>query len=108
MQTYLTNLAELFKLAAAYQDQFMTAHAARLLELSLQPKAALAYWQQYCAYFRTVAEPRLLQEIEEYLIDKTRLFSGFRFNAETLSSSRVNQPAYAQLPTCRFFSVRQS
>jgi hypothetical protein len=72
MQTYLTNLAELFKLAAAYQDQFMTAHAASLLDLSLQPKAALEYWQQYGAYFRTVADTLLLQEIEEYLTDKAR------------------------------------
>jgi len=72
MQTYLTNLAAIFKLAADYQDQLMTAHAATLLVLSTQPKAALEYWQQYGAYFRTVAEPRLLQEIEEYLIEKTR------------------------------------
>ena len=72
MQTYLTNLAELFKLAAMYGDMAMTWHLAKLLELSTQPKEALAYWQQYGAYFRTVAEPRLLQEIEEYLTDKAR------------------------------------
>ena len=72
MQTYLTNLAELFKLAAMYGDNSMTGHAARLLELSLQPKAALAYWQQYGAYFRTVADTLLLQEIEEYLTDNAR------------------------------------
>lgn len=67
MQTYLNNLAELFKLAAMYRDKAMTGHLARLLELSLQPKAALEYWQQYGKYFRTVADALLLQEIEEYL-----------------------------------------
>jgi len=50
----------------------MTGHAARLLELSLQLKEALAYWQRYGAYFRTVADTLLLQEIEEYLTDKAR------------------------------------
>ena len=72
MQTYLTNMAELFKLSAMYRDSAMTGHAASLLELSLQPKAALEYWQQYGAYFRTVADTLLLQEIEEYLTDKAR------------------------------------
>jgi len=72
MQTYLTNLAELFKLAAMYSDKAMTGHLAKLLELSMQPKEALAYWQKYVAYFRTVADTLLLQEIEDYLTDKAR------------------------------------
>jgi hypothetical protein len=67
MQTYLNALAELIKLAAMYNDKAMTGHVARLLELSLQPKAALEYWQQYGNYFSTVADTMLLQDIEDYL-----------------------------------------
>ena len=72
MQIYLTNLAELFKLAAMYSDKSITCHAASLLSLSMQPKAALDYWRKCHGYFSTVADTLLLQEIEEYLTDKAR------------------------------------
>jgi len=66
-QPYLNALAELIKLAAMYSDKAMTGHVANMLELSCYPKSALAYWQQYGQYFRTVADAILLQDIEDYL-----------------------------------------
>ena len=72
MQTYLTNLAELFKLAAMYGDKAMIGRLADMLELSSEPKLALDYWKCHGKYFRTVADTLLLQEIEDYLTDKAR------------------------------------
>lgn len=72
MQTYLTNLAQLAGLAKEYSDARMTAHIEILLALSTRPKEAWEYWQCFVKYFSTVAEPELLQEIEDYLKDKAR------------------------------------
>ena len=72
MQTYLLNLAELFKLSSMYRDPHMVCHLCRLLELSLQPTAALAHFQHYKKYFATIADTIVLQEIEDYLIEQSR------------------------------------
>jgi hypothetical protein len=72
MQTYLSTMAELFKLAAMYNDRSLTGILATLLEMSMQPKAAWRYWCQHSHKFMAVADTILLQDIDDYLKEKAR------------------------------------
>lgn len=72
MQSYLTSLAELFKLAAMYGDKQLSGMLAKLLELSLHPVAQLAHWEAIQGYADGVADSIVLQDITEYLQERVK------------------------------------
>ena len=72
MKAYLETLAELFKLAAMYQDKFATAYLAELLERSTDPAAALEYWQGCKRYISCISDNLLLQQVEDYLTERVK------------------------------------
>lgn len=67
MNQYLTALAELFKLATMYGDKQATANLAKLLELSMQPVAALENWNSVKGDMYEIADYLVAQDVSEYL-----------------------------------------
>lgn len=67
MNQYLQSLAELFKLATIYSDNRATASLAKLLELSMQPVAALEHWNGVKGGMYGIADSLVVQDVSEYL-----------------------------------------
>lgn len=72
MKTYLTAIAELFKLATMYSDRKATANLAKLLDLSMEPVAALAHWNACKGDMYGIADSLVVQDVSEYLEESTR------------------------------------
>lgn len=72
MKTYLTALAELFKLATMYSDRKATANLAKLLELSVEPVAALEHWNRCKGDMFCIADSLVVQDVSEYLEGRVR------------------------------------
>lgn len=67
MKQYLQSIAELFKLATIYSDRKATANLAKLLELSMEPVAALAHWNNCKGDMYQLADSLVVQDVSEYL-----------------------------------------
>lgn len=67
MKNYLTAIAELFKLATMYRDRKATANLAKLLELSMEPVAALAHWDSCKGDMYQLADSLVVQDVSEFL-----------------------------------------
>lgn len=67
MKSYLTALAELFKLATIYSDKRATANLAKLLELSMDPVAALEHWNSCKGDMYGIADSLVVQDVSEFL-----------------------------------------
>ena len=71
MQSYLTAIAECFKVCGIHGcDRLMHAHLCRLLELSSQPVAALDYFRRNKQGMTCGVDTMFVQDIEDYLKNK--------------------------------------
>ena len=67
MKAYLAALSELFKLATMYSDKRAAANLAKLLELTMQPVAALAHWNNIKGDMFSIADSLVVQDVSDYL-----------------------------------------
>lgn len=72
MKAYLAALAELFKLATMYSDRKATANLAKLLELSMEPIAALAHWNSCKGDMYGIADSLVVQDVSEFLEERIK------------------------------------
>lgn len=72
MKHYLQSLAELFKLSTMCSDRKATANLAKLLELSMEPVAALAHWNGCKGDMYQLADSLVVQDVSEYLEERTK------------------------------------
>ena len=71
-QQYLNALSECFKVCGIHGcDRLMHAHLCRLLELSLQPVAALDYFRRNKQDMTRGVDTIFVQDIEDYLSGRT-------------------------------------
>lgn len=66
-QPYLTALSECFKVASIHRDRVAYGHLCKLLELSLQPVAALDYYRRNAQHMVNGVETIFVQDLEDYL-----------------------------------------
>ena len=66
-KNYVLAINECFKTAAMYGDKTQTGHAAKLLELSLQPSAALDYFTRHKSVLCHGVDTMFVQDISDYL-----------------------------------------
>jgi len=71
-QQYLSAIAELFKLAAMYDDPAAVGHLSEFLELSLEPVEQLVYWMNNKRAMTWNCDTLTVQTIEEYLAERVK------------------------------------
>ena len=71
-KNYVLAISECFKTAAMYGDKMQTGHIAKLLELSLQPSAAIDYFTRHKSVLCHGVDTMFVQDIDDYLQERVK------------------------------------